>query len=69
MSIQEILALSSEERILLLEQIWDSLDHSDIAVTDAQKQELDRRKVLDENGQMSWHTWSDVKAYLHKSRP
>ena len=60
MSITEILDLSTAEKILLVEQIWDSLDSNELQITDAQKQELDRRIALDENGQMSWHTWSEV---------
>ena len=68
MSIQEIMKLPLAEKILLVEQIWDSLDHQELEITDAQKSELDRRKKLDENGQMSWHTWSEVKSYLHSRR-
>ncbi len=64
MSLQEIMALPHAEKILLVEQIWDSLDHQELNITDAQKAELDRRKKLDEHGQMSWHTWVEVKSYL-----
>lgn len=68
MSIKEILNLSAAEKILLVEQIWDSLDSDEIQITDAQRQELDRRIALDKNGQMSWHTWSDVKSHLQSKR-
>ena len=48
MSTIDIAKLSPEERLELLEQLWDSLSDTPEAVpmTDAQRQELDRR--LDE---------------------
>jgi putative addiction module component (TIGR02574 family) len=36
-------ALTPEERLTLLEEIWDSLDPEDVPLTDAQRSELDRR--------------------------
>ena len=68
MSITEILDLSTAEKILLVEQIWDSLDPNEIQITDAQIKELDRRIDLDKNGQMSWHSWSDVKSHLQSKQ-
>jgi putative addiction module component (TIGR02574 family) len=68
MSISEILDLSTAEKILLVEQIWDSLDTNELEITDAQKEELDRRIALDEDGQMSWHSWSDVRSHLQSKR-
>jgi len=68
MSIKEILELPSAEKILLVEQIWDSLDHQVLEIPDVQKLELDRRQELDENGHMSWHTWSEVKSYLRTKK-
>lgn len=68
MSITEILDLSTAEKILFVEKTWDSLAHEELRITDTQKQELDTRIALDENGQMSWHPWSDVKSYLQSKR-
>ena len=68
MSISELLNLPTDEKILLVEQIWDSLDTKDLQVSDLQKKEIDRRINLDENGQMSWHSWSEVKSYLHSKK-
>lgn len=42
----DIAKLSAEERLELLEQLWDSLSPEALPMTDAQKEELDRR--LDE---------------------
>ena len=46
MSTIDIAKLSPEERLELLEQLWDSLAPEAVPMTDAQKEELDRR--LDE---------------------
>lgn len=68
MSIKEIMSLPPAEKIQLVEQIWDSLDHEQIEITDAQKDELDYRKRLDKKDEMSWHSWSEVKAKLQSRR-
>jgi len=39
----DIGALSAEERLALLGEIWDSLEPADIPVSQAQRDELDRR--------------------------
>lgn len=41
----DIKSLSPEERLALIEEIWDSLDQDDVPVTDAQRAELDRRSA------------------------
>ncbi|MEE3625696.1 addiction module protein [Nitrospirillum sp. BR 11752] len=35
--------LTAEERLTLIDELWDSLDQRNIPLTDAQKAELDRR--------------------------
>ena len=39
----DIARLTKEERLALLEEIWDSLAPDEVPVTDAQRAELDRR--------------------------
>jgi putative addiction module component (TIGR02574 family) len=39
----DIKSLTPQERLALLEEIWDSLEPEDVPVTDAQRRELDRR--------------------------
>ncbi|PNW62155.1 UNVERIFIED_CONTAM: addiction module protein [Euhalothece sp. KZN 001] len=64
----EISQLSTAERIQLAEDLWDSiLDQQDeLPLTDAQKQELDRR--LENNSpltsQQGGSTWKEVKQRL-----
>jgi len=68
MNITEILDLPSSEKLLLIEELWDSLDTNELEITTSQKQELDRRIALDKNGEMPWYTWNEVKSYLQSKR-
>jgi putative addiction module component (TIGR02574 family) len=57
--------LSTAERILLVEEIWDSIaaDAGSLPLTDAQKQDLQRRlKQHQEKPEGS--SWTEVKARL-----
>lgn len=50
-------ALTPAERLQLIEQLWESLDESDVPLTDAQQTELQRRVAdLEQNprDQMPW---------------
>lgn len=56
----DVKALSAEERLNLIEQIWDSLEPDDVPVTEAQKAELDRRiDRMDRDGERGI-PWQDV---------
>lgn len=61
---KEISALSTAEKILLVEKLWDSINKEELDVSDAQKKELDRRLELHEKGETSYHNWQDVKKNL-----
>ena len=60
----EIQSLTVSERILLAEALWDSIvsEQTDIELTDAQKEELDRRLAAFEIDQDEGSSWSSVKA-------
>ncbi len=68
-SIQEILKLSINERILLAETIWDSivlderLKSEDLPISQAQKEELLSRLRDFESGKSKTYTWEEVKAF------
>lgn len=52
--------LSADERLDLLEQIWDSLEVEDVPLTDAQRAELDRRiEAMDRDGKRGI-PWAEV---------
>jgi putative addiction module component (TIGR02574 family) len=58
--------LSVAERILLVEEIWDSIAEEVNAseLTQAQKDELDRRLAALESDPQAGSSWEEVKARL-----
>ena len=65
--IQEILEMSIAERILMIEQIRDSIDTASIPITSPQEQELDRRLSRYERGENAFFSWDDIKADLNST--
>ncbi len=65
-NIKEILDLSDAEKLLLLEKIWDSMDHDQIVLTKEQENELDLRLAKLEKGDTKTYTWQEVKDKLRK---
>ena len=60
MSTIDIAKLSPQERLKLLEQLWDSLSPESVPMTDAQNVELDRRlDELDREGPVGI-PWNEV---------
>jgi putative addiction module component (TIGR02574 family) len=57
----ELLNLSPSERLLLVQDLWDSLDVEDVPLTQAQMIELDRRKAAFEANPNSGRSWEDVQ--------
>jgi putative addiction module component (TIGR02574 family) len=57
--------LSVGERIQLVQEIWDSIPaESDLELSDAFKQELDRRIAAADANPGAGSTWEEVKARL-----
>ena len=65
----EITRLSPEERLTLIEQLWDSLDDTDIPVTPAQKAELARRLATLDHDRGEAVTWDSLRAELAQRCP
>ena len=63
--LQEILELSVAERILVIEKIWDSIDHSKLELPDSHKQELDRRLDRYNRGETTFVSWDEIKKELN----
>ncbi len=63
---QELLKLSTSERIQLVEDLWDSIAQNPelVPVTDAQKAELDRRLTRFTQNSTTTRSWEDVKNRL-----
>lgn len=58
--------LSVAQRILLVEEIWDSIgpDAEQMPLTEAQKQDLQRRLSAYEENPKAGSSWEEVKARL-----
>ncbi len=65
-TVQEIKKLSIAERILLVEEIWDSIvaDQEAVEITAAQRTELDRRLEAYHASKDQGASWDEVKAEL-----
>lgn len=57
----DLLKLSPSERLLLAQDLWDSLTPEDVPLSDSQKAELDRRKALYQDNPTSGRSWEDVQ--------
>ncbi len=68
--LSDILQLSIPERIQLAEDIWDSIAAfpDAVALTDEQRQELDRRLELQAQNPNEGISWHELKTSLLKSR-
>lgn len=66
----QIRKLSVAERILLVQDIWDSIaeEQESLMVTDAQRQELDRRIDASSASPGAGASWEVVKNRLKASR-
>jgi len=67
---EEAKKLSIPDRILLVEEIWDSIAEENEAfeLTEAQKSELNRRMESARANPGQGRTWNEIKAEFMKSR-
>ena len=66
MKIKDLDKYTNAEKILLAEELWESVSKEKLALSDAMKQELDRRISLVEEDKTEFYTWEDVKNTLKK---
>jgi putative addiction module component (TIGR02574 family) len=66
----EIKKLSIPERILLVEEIWDSIAHENEAfeLSQSQKDELGRRSLSFEQNPSQGRSWEEIKSEFLKSK-
>ena len=57
----DIESLTPQERLLLIERLWQSLDAGDVPLTTAQMAELDRRLADIERRPHDQMSWADAK--------
>jgi putative addiction module component (TIGR02574 family) len=69
-SVADVLELSVEERIQLVEDIWDSIAAvpEAVPVTEAQRRELDRRLAAYHSGSVSGSPWGEVRERIRGER-
>lgn len=62
-SLEDIKKLSVAERILIIEDIWDSISTSgeELPITDEQKKELDLRLEAYKNNPENGKSWEEVR--------
>ena len=65
---QEILDMSVAERILVIEKIWDSIDHKNIPTPVAHEEELNRRLDRYEKGKTTFVSWDSIKNELNAAK-
>lgn len=65
----EIARLTPEERLLLIGELWDSLEAGDVPITPAQSAELTRRLDSFEHDRSGGITWEQLKAQLARRAP
>ncbi len=61
--------MTPPERLALIAQLWDSLDHDQLPVTPTQRAELDHRLASVDEDRQRGLTWVDLKAELTKRCP
>lgn len=64
---EEICRLTPPERLALIAQLWDSLEHEQLPLTEAQRAELDRRLASPGDDRRSGVTWLALKTELERS--
>lgn len=65
--VSDLAGLSPQERLQLIEWLWDSLDDSDVPVTQAQRDELSRRIASFDDEKEHAVAWDALRAELRKS--
>ena len=65
----ELARLTPPERLALIAQLWDSLEHDHIPLTAAQQAELDRRLVSLDEDRLGAVSWAGLKAELQQRCP
>jgi putative addiction module component (TIGR02574 family) len=65
----EIVRLTPLERLALIARLWDSLEHEQLLLTNAQEAELERRLTSLDVDRRNGVTWASLKAELEQRCP
>lgn len=69
LSPEQIAELTAEQRLALIEALWDSLEQSDLPITPAQAAELDRRTETYEQDAANAQPWEVVRKRIERNLP
>lgn len=59
---------STAEKIILAEQLWDSVSKKELEISSEVEKELDRRLHLLEEGKTELYSWEEVQNHINKVR-
>ncbi len=68
MEIKNLNKISTAEKIVLAEQLWDSVSKKEIEISSEIKSELDFRIQKVAEGTAEYYTWDEVKKHLDSLR-
>lgn len=68
MEIKNLNKISTAEKIVLAEQLWDSISKKEIEISSEIKSELDFLLQKVEEGTTEYYTWDEVKKHLDSIR-
>jgi putative addiction module component (TIGR02574 family) len=68
MEIKNLSKYSNAEKIVLAEQLWDSVSKNELELSDELKRELDIRLRNLEEGKTELYSWDEVKNHLRSIR-
>jgi putative addiction module component (TIGR02574 family) len=68
MEIKDLSKYGNAEKIVLAEQLWDSVSKNELDISDEVKNELDIRLENLENGKTELYSWEEIKMHLKTIR-
>ena len=68
MAALDISRLTPQERLDLISELWDSLSSSDVPLTSAQQDELDRRLATFDADRRDAIPWEEIDAKVDRGR-
>lgn len=68
MEIKNLNKISTAEKIVLAQQLWDSISKKEIEISSEIESELDFRLQKVEEGKTEYYTWDEVKKHLDSAR-
>lgn len=68
METKDLSKYSNAEKIVLAEQLWDSVSKKEIEISHEIQKELDYRVQKLEEGKTELYSWEEVKNYLREKK-